>query len=350
MVDMSQALGQDLSSSAIQLGKALNDPINGITALSRVGVSFTEEQKELIRTMAEAGDIAGAQAVILAELEREFSGSAQAASDAAGAQEVYKDKMNDLQEQIGAKMIPIQEKLNEAKLALVTILADKVIPLLEELYAKHWPAISQAIEDITPIVQFFAEHAIAQIEGFARAVEGIVEIIDGVVQTVDAIFHGDWARAWDGMKQIATGAVDLFLGQIKAMFGNLPSILYNAGLNAGKAFANGILDAIGSMAGSITDALGSLIPDVGSLIPGNAGGTSSFAGGLTWVGEHGPELVRLPGGSSVYSNAESKQMGGGVSVTINGNVYAGSVDEAKNSLGNVGYGLQLAASMRGVAI
>jgi len=45
MLDMSQALGQDISSSAIQLGKALNDPVNGITALSRVGVSFTEDQK-----------------------------------------------------------------------------------------------------------------------------------------------------------------------------------------------------------------------------------------------------------------------------------------------------------------
>ena len=46
VLDMSQALGQDLKSSTVQLGKALNSPIDGITALSRVGVSFTDAQKK----------------------------------------------------------------------------------------------------------------------------------------------------------------------------------------------------------------------------------------------------------------------------------------------------------------
>jgi hypothetical protein len=45
MLDMSQKMGQDVKSSAIQLGKALNDPIDGIGALTRIGVSFTDEQK-----------------------------------------------------------------------------------------------------------------------------------------------------------------------------------------------------------------------------------------------------------------------------------------------------------------
>lgn len=79
MLDMSQVLGQDLKSSAVQLGKALNDPILGISALSRVGVSFTQSQKDMIRTMAEAGDMAGAQGVILRELRNEFGGAAAGA-------------------------------------------------------------------------------------------------------------------------------------------------------------------------------------------------------------------------------------------------------------------------------
>ncbi len=50
-LNMSQALGQDLTSSAMQLGKALNNPIDGITALTRVGVTFSEEQKKTIQAM-----------------------------------------------------------------------------------------------------------------------------------------------------------------------------------------------------------------------------------------------------------------------------------------------------------
>ncbi len=57
-----------LSAQAIQLGKALNNPIEGISALSRVGVAFTDEQKEQIKVLQESGDIMGAQGIILKEL------------------------------------------------------------------------------------------------------------------------------------------------------------------------------------------------------------------------------------------------------------------------------------------
>lgn len=77
-LDMSAALGQDLKSSAIQLGKALNDPVKGITALSRVGVSFSDVQKQQIKQFVESGQLAEAQGVILAELRSEFGGVAEA--------------------------------------------------------------------------------------------------------------------------------------------------------------------------------------------------------------------------------------------------------------------------------
>ena len=79
--DMSIALKQDLKSSAIQVGKALQDPILGVTALRRVGVNFAKDQVEVIKKMVETGDAAGAQAYILKELQTEFGGSAKAAAE-----------------------------------------------------------------------------------------------------------------------------------------------------------------------------------------------------------------------------------------------------------------------------
>lgn len=79
--DMSAVLQVDLKSSIIQVGKALNDPTKGITALSRAGVSFTEQQKEQIKVLQESGDLLGAQKVILKELEGEFGGAAKAQAD-----------------------------------------------------------------------------------------------------------------------------------------------------------------------------------------------------------------------------------------------------------------------------
>lgn len=84
VLDLSTAMGQDLQSSAVQLGKALNDPVKGINALSKIGVAFTEDQKKLIKAFAETGDRASAQRIILKELATEFGGAAEAASNTFG--------------------------------------------------------------------------------------------------------------------------------------------------------------------------------------------------------------------------------------------------------------------------
>ena len=81
MLNMSTVLGQSLPSSAIQLGKALNDPIQGVTALRRVGVQLTQQQEDQIKAFMEVNDIASAQKIILGELETQMGGAAVAAGD-----------------------------------------------------------------------------------------------------------------------------------------------------------------------------------------------------------------------------------------------------------------------------
>ncbi len=61
ILNVATALGMDLQSAALQVGKALNDPRQGITALSRAGIQFTDVQKANIKQMVEMGDVAGAQ-------------------------------------------------------------------------------------------------------------------------------------------------------------------------------------------------------------------------------------------------------------------------------------------------
>lgn len=75
-LDMSRVMGSDLQGAILQVGKALNDPILGITALRRAGVSFTEDQKATIKSMMQMNDVAGAQRIILEELAAEFGGAA----------------------------------------------------------------------------------------------------------------------------------------------------------------------------------------------------------------------------------------------------------------------------------
>lgn len=127
ILDISQALGTDLKSASIQVGKALNDPINGVSALSRVGVSFTEQQKEQIKTLQEAGDIAGAQAIILGELNKEFGGSAAAAVNTyAGQMTVLSEQLNDVKQSVGEAILPLLQKLGQ-------LLVTYAVPAVEQI-------------------------------------------------------------------------------------------------------------------------------------------------------------------------------------------------------------------------
>lgn len=108
ILNMSTALGQDLQSSAIQVGKALNDPIMGVTALRRVGVQLSDQQEQAVKDFMAVNDIASAQAVILGELETQFGGSARAAGQTfAGQLTILQTQLGNVAEEIGVQLLPI---------------------------------------------------------------------------------------------------------------------------------------------------------------------------------------------------------------------------------------------------
>lgn len=110
VLNLSTAMHEDLQSASVQVGKALQDPILGITALRRVGVNFNDAQKEVVKNLVETGHQAEAQAIILKELQTEFGGSAVAAGDTfAGSLAKLKNQLNDVQESIGKLLIDALE-------------------------------------------------------------------------------------------------------------------------------------------------------------------------------------------------------------------------------------------------
>lgn len=116
VLDMATALGEDTKSASIQLGKALQDPILGVTALRRVGVNFNSAQQEVIANLVNTGHTAKAQALIMKELTKEFGGSAEAAGGTlSGAMAKLKNQLNNVQESIGgliaAGLNPLLQKL-----------------------------------------------------------------------------------------------------------------------------------------------------------------------------------------------------------------------------------------------
>jgi len=102
-LDLATRLDGDLKSASIMLGKALNDPVANLSAMSRAGIQFSEDQKQVIKALAESGNMAEAQSMILAELEKQYGGSAEAAAEAGmGPFTQLKNTLGDVSEQFGA--------------------------------------------------------------------------------------------------------------------------------------------------------------------------------------------------------------------------------------------------------
>jgi len=145
-LDLATALEMDLGSASLQLGKALSDPATKLSSLSRAGITFSKEQTEVIKQLAETGNVAKAQGLILDELEKKFGGQAEAAARTGlGAVQQLKNAWGDFLEQIGATIMPFATKVAGALSTVVQMLQSmspemrKVIVVVAGLVAAVGP-------------------------------------------------------------------------------------------------------------------------------------------------------------------------------------------------------------------
>jgi len=116
--DLAAALGMDLQSATMQLAKAMENPTIGLTALTRSGTTFTEQQKEQIKTLMESGRQLDAQKMILDEVERQYKGTAEAmrgtlSGTIAGAMNELGDEMEKFGAIIADSLVPMIEVVTD---------------------------------------------------------------------------------------------------------------------------------------------------------------------------------------------------------------------------------------------
>ena len=154
MLDVARAMGTSASGEAIRLGKALNDPVKGISALTRVGIQFTDQQKAQIKALAESGDLMGAQKIILAELQQQFGGSAAAyAGTFAGQVESLNNDLNDLSEEIGFMVMPAIKELVSEFRDLIPVIGPQFKAAIESV---DIPAL---VTNVVNLTKFLVENA-----------------------------------------------------------------------------------------------------------------------------------------------------------------------------------------------
>lgn len=187
-VDLAAAGFGDVESNAKQLGKALQDPINGLTALRRAGVTFTQGEQEQIKYLVEHNNLLGAQEMVLAAIEKQVGGTATATASAT-------DKM-------AARFESVAETLSGALLPAVDDISKSMADWLDS------PAGKKAIDELAQSFKDFGAW-IASPEG-KKQVDDLIQSFSLMAGTLVNITKAlQWISQWlagNDQKKLAESA------------------------------------------------------------------------------------------------------------------------------------------------
>jgi hypothetical protein len=251
--DMAAVLGGSGEENAVRLGKALQDPILGLTALRRAGVLFSDEQEKSIRTFVAAGDTLSAQNMILDELETQFGGAAEAtATDSARMSIAF----GEMAESIGTALIPILTAVTPlivaffdyvgANSGVFTVLAGIFATLAVAILAVNFAMNSN------PIVLI--------ITGVALLVAGIIILTNELVKLYggwDKLFKdiSTWLAAFVIGFKTAIGEIGVFFAAVFATLGGIAKGALNGVLGFIEGYINFIIAGVNRLVDLINTVL-----------------------------------------------------------------------------------------------
>jgi hypothetical protein len=288
-LDMAAAGFGSAEGNAVQLGKALENPIKGIAALAKSGVTFTEQEKEKIKTLVESNKMLEAQDMVLKAIEAQVGGTAKAtADDTKRMQEGFAQ----FQQSLGLGLLPILEAVTPLLLGMAN-------------WAKENPGtfkiLAAAIGAIA--ISILAINAAMALNPISAIAIGVVALVAGLVlaykrfetfrMVVDTVFEGI---------KLGFGLVVTYLKTVAGIYKEI----FNG-------IAKGWNNTIGKLSFTIPNIPG--LPGRGTKIevpniPMLADGGIVTGPTLAMIGEAGPEAV-------VPLDRYRDGMGGGSNVTIN---------------------------------
>jgi hypothetical protein len=165
-IDLAAAGFGDMEANAIKLGRVLEDPVRNLNALSRAGITFTEQEKRKIIALQDSGKLLEAQNLVLQSVEDRVKGIAEAS---ATPFEKMNAQFQQIGDSIGEAMLPALEGMNKEVSA--------------------WLSTPQGRKDVQVIADGFvnAAYGIREMANFLRDVRNLLEEIKPFTDLLDQI-------------------------------------------------------------------------------------------------------------------------------------------------------------------
>lgn len=361
-MDVSAGSGKSLESVTMALAKAQN---GNLGALGRLGIKIKDTDGKT-KSLDQ----------ITKELAKTYDGAASKAADTtAGKQKKLTQQYGELKEQIGAGLLPVMQKLTEVGLKVVNFLQKNPTVLVAAAAAFAGLAAAVGLLAAQFAIAFIAANAIPIAIGAIvvrliyayKHFETFRKIVDVVAKAVYEAFRWLWNNGLRPvLLNIAKGFGLLMMGWGKMLqaLGKVPGFGWakkagDAMMGAGekamhlgdyikeipslkdikfKSNADSVRRSIEKLNGAIRGSSGGgkvghgqathySTGYGGGKTPASAGGTNFHPGGMGWVGEDGPELLKIRRGSQVLPNdmvSGAGGKGGGDTYNISVNGFVGS--------------------------
>jgi hypothetical protein len=333
VLDVATVTKKALIPTSIQLGKALNDPVKNLKALSKAGIQFSDEQTSVIKTLATTGRLAEAQAMILAELKRQYGGAAEAAAEV----NPYKK----LQNAFGDLLEPFGKIINEMLKPFVGLLQQAIsfVEGLSDSVKTKIVVFAGLIAVLGPILYLIGTlmTTFASLNPYVLAFAAGAALIVTYWEPIEAFFSG----VFEGIKEGLRGTSFEFssLAKFFRIIGDISKKVFTAmGLDIADTitFANALGKTIGFIIGLVIKLAG-LLTGVLAFIPK----LQTIQSGETSL-NRSRAAVPIGLGDMSFSNIATKSIPGQVEVTFS-NLPAGATVQKNNSGAlkavNVGYAL-----------
>lgn len=297
-LDLATVLNGDLQSASIMLGKALNDPVAGLSAMSRAGITFSEDQAQVIKALAETGDIAAAQGLILDELAKQYGGQARAAAEAGlGMLDQLSNAWGDLKEDVGgivAEIMPPVVGFFKTLVSGFTALPDPIKKATVTFFgvATALGAVSVAagvaMIALAPIsLPFLAigaaiAGAIALTVAFWPEIENLGRVAGQVFLEIGATVMEAMQSGLESVVGFGNASVNTFqgaFGAISSIWGALPGVIGDLVYSA----ANGLIGGVEAMLNAVAARINGFIEGINgalALLPEWATGEGGVKIGL----------------------------------------------------------------------
>jgi phage-related protein len=215
-------------SNAIQLGKALEDPIRGLTALRRSGTTFTKDQEALIKTLVESGDLLGAQELILGELESQYGGVAAATANASTKIALAFDN---IKEQAGGVLLPVFAELVEGLMPVTEAIGNELGTTLEALspvlidIAKMIPGLLTAFTPLIPVLGQLAVIFFQMVEKLLPVFVELFTMLLPIISELAPIIADVFLTALDALLPVFMSLAEALMPLVMALLPVLSTLI-----------------------------------------------------------------------------------------------------------------------------